>query len=158
MQNSRLPALFGFLVASFSAAAIGGAATATSVGTWYLTLKKPTWNPPGWLFGPVWTLLYFLMAVAAWRAWRKSESIAARQILGLFGGQLALNASWSILFFGLRQPGWAFAEVLVLWALLVGLLGRFWKTDQLAGGLWAPYVAWVSFAAMLNGTVWGLNR
>jgi tryptophan-rich sensory protein len=158
MKNARLPALLGFVVASFCAAAIGGAATATSVQTWYRTLHKPAWNPPDWLFGPGWTLLYLLMAVAAWRVWRRSESPAARATLGLFGAQLALNALWSVLFFGLRQPGWAFAEVLVLLTVLVALLARFWRADRVAGVLWLPYVAWVGFASVLNGTVWWLNR
>lgn len=158
MQNARLPALFGFLVASFSAAAVGATATATSVGTWYRALNKPAWNPPAWVFGPVWTLLYLLIAVAAWRVWRKAEAATGRRTLLLFGAQLALNALWSVLFFGLRRPDLAFAEVLVLWTLLVALLVRFWRADRTAGVLWAPYVAWVSFASVLNGTVWWLNR
>ena len=158
MQIAKLPALFGFVAASFCAAAIGGVATATSVTTWYRALNKPAWNPPDWLFGPVWTLLYLMMAVAAWRGWRRSEGSAARATLGLFGAQLALNALWSVLFFGLRQPGCAFAEVLLFWALLVVLLRRFWHADRTAGALWAPYVAWVSFASVLNGAVWWLNR
>lgn len=153
-----MPALLLFVVASFTAAAIGGAATVTSVGTWYRGLTKPAWNPPDWLFGPVWTLLYVMMAVAVWRAWRGSEVTAARQTLAWFGAQLALNALWSVLFFGLRRPDLAFIEVLVLWAVLVGLLRRFWRIDRIAGALWAPYVAWVSFASVLNGTVWWLNR
>ena len=158
MKIARLPALFGFLVASFSAAALGSVATASSVGTWYLTLNKPAWNPPAWIFGPVWTLLYVLMAVAAWRVWRRSEAAPARRTLVLFGAQLALNALWSWLFFGLRRPDLAFAEVLILWTLLVTLLLRFWRADRTAGVLWAPYVAWVSFASVLNGTIWWLNR
>lgn len=158
MSKAKLPALAGFLVASFGAAAIGGAATATSVGTWYRTLHKPTWNPPDWIFGPVWTLLYVCMAVAAWRVWRGSEPEAGRRTLILFGVQLGLNALWSVLFFGLRQPGWAFAEVIVFWACLVLLLVRFGRADRIATTLWAPYVAWVSFASVLNGTIWWLNR
>jgi tryptophan-rich sensory protein len=158
MSKGKYPALGGFLVASFSAAAIGGAATATSVGTWYRELHKPAWNPPDWIFGPVWTLLYILMAVAAWRVWRLNGPEEARRTLGLYIGQLALNAIWSVLFFGLRHPGWAFAEVIVFWSILVMLLVRFWRADRLAAVLWSPYVAWVSFASVLNGTVWWLNR
>jgi benzodiazapine receptor len=158
MQPTRLPALLGFLVATFSAAAIGSAATATSVGTWFVTLNKPSWNPPGWLFGPVWTTLYVLMAIAAWRVWRRAEAAAARRTLVWFGAQLALNALWSVLFFGLRRPGWAFAEIFVLWSVLATLLIRFWRADRVAGALWAPYVAWVSFATVLNGSIWWLNR
>ena len=158
MAQSKFSALAGFLAASFGAAAIGGAATATSVDTWYRTLRRPAWNPPDWVFGPVWTLLYVGMAVAAWRVWRASEVPAARQTLALFGAQLALNALWSVLFFGLRQPGWAFVEVIVFWACLVVLQFRFCRTDPIAAALWAPYVAWVSFASGLSGTVWWLNR
>jgi tryptophan-rich sensory protein len=158
MSQSKYPALAGLLVTSFAAAAIGGAATATSVGTWYRTLHKPAWNPPDGIFGPVWTLLYVCMAVAAWRVWRASDPAAGRRTLALFGVQLGLNALWSVLFFGLRQPGWAFAEVIVFWASLVLLLVRFGRADRIAAALWAPYVAWVSFASVLNGTVWWLNR
>jgi tryptophan-rich sensory protein len=158
MKPSRYSALVGFVAASFAAAAIGGAATATSVTTWYRDLNKPSWNPPDWIFGPVWTLLYILMAVAAWRVWRRSEPDEARRTLGFFSGQLVLNAIWSVLFFGLRRPGAAFAEVLLFWATLVLLLVRFWRVDRLAAALWSPYVAWVSFASVLNGTVWWLNR
>jgi tryptophan-rich sensory protein len=144
--------------ASFCAAAIGGVATATSVGTWYRTLHKPAWNPPDWIFGPVWTLLYVLMAIAAWRVWRSGGPAAARRTLALFGVQLALNSLWSVLFFGLRRPDWAFAEVSMLWSCLVLLLVRFFHADRIAAALWSPYVAWVSFASVLNGTVWWLNR
>lgn len=158
MKTSHYPALVGFLVASFTAAGIGSAATATSVGTWYLGLNKPAWNPPGWIFGPVWTTLYILMAIAAWRVWRRSEGTAARTTLLWFGVQLALNALWSVLFFGLQRPGLAFTEVLVFWVILAGLLVHFWRADRIAGALWAPYVAWVSFATVLNGTIWWLNR
>lgn len=157
-KPSRYPALIGFLVASFAAAGLGSAATAKSVGTWYLTLNKPAWNPPSWIFGPVWTLLYILMAIAAWRVWRRSEGLTARTTLTWFGAQLALNALWSVLFFGLHRPGLAFGEVIVLWAVLAGLLSRFWRADRIAGALWAPYVAWVSFATVLNGTILWLNR
>lgn len=158
MKPSRFLALLGFLAASFAAGGLGSAATATSVSTWYRGLNKPAWNPPGWIFGPVWTLLYILMAIAAWRVWRQSEGTAARVTLLWFGVQLALNALWSVLFFGLQRPGLAFAEVIVFWAILVGLLVRFWRADRIAGALWSPYVAWVSFATVLNGTIWWLNR
>jgi translocator protein len=158
MKQQRPLALVGFFVASFSAAAIGGAATATSVGTWYRALNKPAWNPPDWIFGPVWTVLYVLMAVAAWRVWCRTDGHVRRHILVLFGTQLGLNALWSGLFFGLRQPGAALVDVLVLWSLLLGLQVRFARIDRVAGGLWAPYLAWVSFASVLNASVWWLNR
>jgi translocator protein len=158
MPAARYPALILFLVVTFLAAAIGSAATASSVSEWYLTLRKPSWNPPGWVFGPVWTLLYVAMAVAAWRVWRRAETGAARTTLWLYGAQLALNALWSILFFGLRRPDLALVDVVVLWGLLVVLLVRFARADRLAAALWTPYVAWVGFATVLNATIWQLNR
>lgn len=158
MPVSRALALPLFIVAAFAAAAIGGAATATSVGTWYAALQKPAWNPPNWLFGPVWTGLYVLMAFAAWRVWRVQTPPASRQTLALYAAQLVLNALWSLLFFGLRRPDLALAEVVVFWALLVTMLIRFRAVDRLAAWLWTPYVLWVSFASVLNAAVWHLNR
>ena len=158
MNPKRWLPLGLFLVLAFAAAAIGGLATATSVETWYPTLRKPEWSPPNSIFGPVWTLLYILMAVSTWRVWRTGNPLDARRTVSLYSAQLTLNALWSILFFGLRQTGLAFAEILVLWAVLVAIQIRFWRADRIAAWLWLPYVAWVSFAAVLNGTVWSLNR
>jgi tryptophan-rich sensory protein len=159
VQSRKLWALVAFFVVSFAAAGIGGAATAKSVTTWYVTLSKPSWNPPNWLFAPVWTTLYVLMSIAGWRAWKVAASRSdANRTLQLYGTQLALNALWSVLFFGLHRPGLAFIEVIVFWALLVGLFVRFFRTDRIAGLLWLPYVLWVSFATVLNGTIWWLNR
>ena len=149
--------LGGFLVASFTAAAIGGTATGRAVQDWYPTLTKPAWNPPAWLFGPVWTVLYIAMAVAAWLVWRRAGWAGARLALTLFMVQLALNAAWSIIFFGLRNPGAAFAEIVVLWAAIVGTLVMFWQVSVPAGMLFIPYLTWVSFAAVLNFVIWRLN-
>lgn len=150
-------ALVGLLIASFTASAIGGLATVANVRSWYPTLVKPEWNPPSWVFGPVWTLLYILMAVAAWRIWLRREIPGARAALLAYGIQLVLNASWSILFFGLRNPGAALIEIVVLWLLLVWLFRRFRRIDAVAGWLWLPYLLWVSFATVLNATIWRLN-
>lgn len=158
MSAARYPALILFLVVTFLAAALGSAATASSVSEWYPTLRKPSWNPPSWVFGPVWTLLYVAMAVAAWRVWRRAEAGAARSTLWLYGAQLALNALWSVLFFGLRRPDLALVDVVLLWGLLVVLLVRFARADRVAAALWTPYVAWVGFATVLNATIWQLNR
>ena len=158
MRPNRWPVLVGFLLVAFSAATIGGLATASSVGTWYLTLHKPAWNPPGWLFGPVWSVLYTIMAVAAWRIWQQAASSLRSGALRLFYVQLGLNAIWSCLFFGLRNPGLALLEILLLLAVLVVVQVRFWRLDRVAGRLWLPYLAWVSFATVLNATVWWLNR
>lgn len=150
--------LVGFLVASFTAAAIGGYATAESVKTWYPLLNKPSWNPPSWLFGPVWTLLYITISVAAWRIWKLRDQPQAKFALRLFFVQLVLNALWSILFFGLHRPDWALIEIVILWSSLVFIQRAFWRLDRLAGWLWLPYLSWVSFASVLNATIWWLNR
>ena len=151
-------ALIGFIAAAFAAAAIGGAATASSVREWYPLLNKPSWNPPGWIFGPVWTVLYLMMSVAAWRIWRRRALPGARYALTLFFVQLALNALWSLLFFGLRRPDLALAEIVALWICLVLIQREFWRLDRTAGWLWLPYVCWVTFAAGLNTVIVALNR
>jgi tryptophan-rich sensory protein len=143
--------LVGFLVACFAAAALGAF---SPPGEWYQQLQKPSWNPPAWVFGPVWTVLYATMAVAAWTVWRSGETKPA---LVWFWGQLALNAAWSPLFFGLKEPGIAFAEILLLLAAVVGTCRAFWKVSVGAGVALVPYALWVGFAAFLNFTLWRLN-
>lgn len=120
-------------------------------------MEKPAWNPPGWVFAPVWTLLYGLMALAAWLVWRRGGFAANRRALVLFLAQVALNAAWTPIFFGMRLPGLAFAEILLLWAAIGATIGAFRKVDRIAAWLLAPYLAWVSFAAALNFTIWRLN-
>ncbi len=146
--------LFGWLLLCFASAA-GGAVFMP--GEWYASLHKPAWNPPGWIFGPAWTTLYAMMAVAAWLVWQRGGFAAQRRPLGLFLAQLALNALWTPLFFGLRQPGMAFAEILVLWLAIGATLLAFRRVSRAAAWLLVPYLAWVSFAAALNGTIWRLN-
>jgi uncharacterized protein YbjT (DUF2867 family)/tryptophan-rich sensory protein len=141
----------------FAAAAIGGAATSTSVGDWYLTLEKPAWRPPDWVFGPVWTLLYLMMAVAAWLVWRQGNWRESRKPLVWFIAQLALNVCWSIIFFGLRSPGVAFVEILFLWLAILGTAFSFRSKSLLAARLMLPYLGWTSFAALLNVTIWQMN-
>lgn len=150
-------ALLVFLVVTFAAAAIGSSFTASSVGDWYPTLARPTWAPPDWVFGPVWTVLYALMAVAAWLVWRQRGIRGASVALGLYAGQLIANAAWSVLFFGLRDVRAAFADIVVLWVLIVLTLVAFWRRSFVAGLFITPYLAWVSFAALLNGAIWVLN-
>lgn len=141
--------------AAFAAGAIGSAATFENVRAWYPTLTKPSWNPPNWIFAPVWTTLYVLMGTAAWRVWRTGP--AARPLIVGYFVQLLSNALWSILFFGLKQPAWALVDIMILWGLLVWLLVNFWRTDRLAGVLWLPYVLWVTFATALNTAIVRLN-
>jgi benzodiazapine receptor len=139
----------------FAAAGLGSVWTAKSVGTWYQALEKPSWNPPNWLFGPVWSVLYLLMGIALWLVWRRTGLVAAP--IGIFAVQLVLNAAWSGLFFGLQNPGAAFAEIVVLWVAIVATIVAFWRITPVAGILLLPYIAWVSFAGALNFTIWRLN-
>jgi tryptophan-rich sensory protein len=146
-----------FLVVCFAAAGIGGAVTTPKIGTWYAVLAKPSWNPPDWIFGPVWSALYLSMAVAAWLVWRQGGLADATTPLALFGVQLVLNVLWSCLFFGLQNPGLAFVEVLALWVAIAATMIVFWQRSMIAGILFVPYLAWVSFASVLNFTIWQLN-
>lgn len=140
-------------------AALSGVATARSVRTWYPSLAKPTFNPPDWIFGPVWTALYVTMGVAAYLVWRQGlDSARARQALAAFAVQLVLNGAWSILFFGLRSPGMAMAEIVVLWVAISVTCWLFWRVVPAAGALLLPYLGWVTFAAVLNVSIWSLNR
>jgi len=140
----------------FSAAGIGSLFTNTSVTTWYAMLIKPQWTPPNWVFGPVWSTLYAMMAVAAWLVWRQGRS-ETQHALRFFAVQLTLNVLWSALFFGLRMPGLAFAEIIFLWLAIGATTLTFGRTSTAAALLFVPYFAWVGFAAILNFTIWRLN-
>jgi tryptophan-rich sensory protein len=144
------------LAACFGVSVVGGLVTSTSVGNWYQTINRPSWNPPGWVFGPVWTTLYALMAVAVWDVWRSPGP--ARRAITLFAIQLALNLGWSILFFGLKSPGLALVGIVVLIVFIVATILEFWRQKRRASVLLFPYLAWTSFAAVLNGTIWWMNR
>jgi translocator protein len=146
-----------FLALCFAAAAIGGAVTGPQIDGWYAALHKPGWNPPNGVFGPVWTVLYACMAVAAWLVWRQDGLRPAKFPLTLFGVQLALNVLWSCVFFGLQLPGLAFAELIVLWSAIAATTAAFWRRSAVAGILLLPYLAWVAFAGVLNFAVWRLN-
>ena len=153
----QLAWLSGLIAVCFSAAGIGAAVTATSVGDWYQTLAKPAWTPPDWLFGPVWTGLYFLMAVSAWLVWRRAGWPCVRASFGWFGAQLALNVGWSAIFFGMQSPGLAFAEIIVLWLAITVTALAFWRESMAAALLLTPYLAWSTFAALLNFAIWRMN-
>lgn len=139
------------IVVTFIAPALGAWAMP---GEWYAALRKPSWNPPSWIFGPVWTVLYLMMATAAWLVWRRG---GPRSAPVLYAVQLALNAAWTPLFFGLKMPGLAFAEILLLLAAIVLTARAFARTSKAAALLLVPYIAWVSFASFLNFTLWRLN-
>jgi translocator protein len=146
--------LAGWLALCYGAASLGAI---FMPGEWYATLNKPSWNPPGWIFGPVWSALYSLMAVSAWLVWKRGGFVAQRRPLALFLTQLVLNTAWTPLFFGLHRPGIAFVEIVLLWLAIAATLVAFRPVSRVAAWLLAPYLAWVSFAAALNFTLWRLN-
>lgn len=166
-----------FLGAAFGAAGVGGALTAGSVGTWYRTIRRPAWNPPDWLFGPVWTLLYLMMGVSAWlvrRGMRESPARlgtgpaelstdpakldAGRAALVAWTAQLALNVGWSAVFFGRRDIAGGLGTIAVLWAAIATTVGLTGRVSRRAALLLLPYLAWTSFAALLNYRIWQLNQ
>jgi benzodiazapine receptor len=139
-------------------AVIGGLVTAPSVSGWYSTVNKPTFNPPNWLFGPVWTILFFLMALSAFIAWETGEDKKyLAKSLALYNFQLGLNLLWSILFFGFKSPTIAFVEIIFLWFSILYTIIRFKKINKLSAILLIPYLLWVTFAAFLNLTIVLLN-
>jgi tryptophan-rich sensory protein len=148
--------LLGWLLLSFAAAAIGSIAS-IQAAAFYRQLAQPSWAPPSSVFGPVWSLLYALMGIAAWLVWREGGWRRQRGALGLFVLQLAVNALWSWLFFGWHRGALAFADIVLLWLLIVATVIGFWRVRPLAGALLLPYLAWVGFATALNYAVWHLN-
>jgi translocator protein len=139
-----------------------GMVTRSAITTWYPTLVKPSFNPPNWIFAPVWSMLYVMMGVAAGLVWNRmeqeKEKEVAKSALIFFAIQLALNALWSYLFFGLKNPMLAGLEVIVLWLMIYETYLKFAKIDKIAGFLFIPYLLWVSFASVLNASIWWLNR
>jgi translocator protein len=147
--------LGAWLIACYGAAALGAQ---FAPGAWYAELAKPAWTPPAIVFGPVWTVLYAMMAVAAWLVWKAHGFGGARLALGLFGVQLILNAAWSWLFFGRQQPGLAFIDIVLLWVMIVATIIAFRRLRPGAAALLVPYLLWVSFAAALNFAIWRMNQ
>jgi tryptophan-rich sensory protein len=145
-----------FYLACFLAAGLGSLFTMVSLGSWYSGLAKPPWTPPSWVFGPVWTVLYAMMAVAGWLVWRRGVP-ASWLALRWFAVQLTLNVAWSAFFFGLQMPGLAVAEILALWVAIAATLRASWRVSRPAGVLLIPYLLWVSFAVALNVAIWRLN-
>lgn len=150
-------ALFGFLILCFLVSGLGGWITATSVGTWYQTLEKPSFNPPDWVFAPVWTTLFLMMAIAGWRVWRKAGFERARPAFLAYFIQLGLNLLWSFLFFGMQNIGFAFGEIMFLLAAIIVTTALFARIDKIAAMLFIPYAAWVAFATLLTGAIFVLN-
>jgi tryptophan-rich sensory protein len=145
------------LVLAYGVAGLSGSVTVAAIPGWYGTIAKPWFTPPDWVFGPVWTTLYTMMAVAAWRVWRIGPSPRVRQALRLYAIQLALNGLWPLLFFGLHRTDWALAEILVFAPMIALTLWAFWRIDRVSGALMVPYLAWASFATVLNATIVAMN-
>jgi len=154
--NKQVIGLAGWLLLTFLAAGIGATAS-LHAGSFYMQLVRPEWAPPPAVFGPVWSVLYALMGIAAWLVWRARGLAAARVPLTAYVVQLAANALWSWLFFGWHRGALAFVDILVLWLLILVTIGLFWRVHRVAGALLVPYLLWVSFALALNWTAWRLN-
>ncbi len=142
---------------TFLVAGVSSVLTVPSIPTWYAALAKPRFNPPDQVFGPVWTVLYALMAIAAWLAWKRPDSPLRTTALVSFGLQLALNFAWSLLFFRDHRIGLALVEIFVLWLAIAVTMSVFFRLSRAAGWMFVPYLAWVSFASVLNFAIWRLN-
>lgn len=152
MRNKR--SLVVFVALTLAAGALG---SLFPPGEWYAQLSKPSWTPPNWLFGPVWTILYVMIGIAGWRIATSPSHPARKPALAAWGTQLVLNGLWSWLFFGLHRPDLAFVDISLLWLAIALAIGLAWRFDRWAAGLLVPYLAWVSFAAALNGSIWQAN-
>jgi translocator protein len=138
--------------------AISGFFTVTGVQSWYQTINKPSWNPPNWIFGPVWTTLYVMMGIALYLIWKSDSSdMLKKTAIILFAVQLTLNFFWSFIFFNQEQPGWALVEIIVMWVFILVTIFAFAQVSKPAAWLLVPYISWVSFATILNYTIWKLN-
>ena len=155
-MSKQILGLFGWLAVSFAASAIGAVASIRAE-SFYSQLVQPNWAPPPEVFGPVWTMLYAIMGIAAWLVWRSGGFRTNRFRLIVFLLQLAVNALWSWIFFAWHLGGLAFADIVLLWLLILATLISFWRVHRLAGALLIPYLLWVSFAAALNYSLWQLN-
>ena len=155
-RGREVAGLAAFIAINVAVSALGGWATAASVGTWYQGLAKPAFNPPDWIFAPVWGTLYLTIAIAGWRVWRRGSG-QARGALMVYAVQLALNLSWSFVFFGARLIGPSLAVIVALLAAIVANGFLFWRIDRMAGALLVPYAAWVAFATLLTAALWRLN-
>lgn len=157
MKRRTILLLAASLALPLAAGALGGFATAGSVTTWYPTLAKPSFNPPAWVFGPVWTTLYLMMGVSLFLVWRREPSGARNAALGIYGIQLLLNLAWSFLFFGLQRPGVALVDIVLLDIGILATIHVFRRHSAAAAALLIPYLLWCLFATALNAAIWHLN-
>lgn len=156
--NHDLPRFLRSLVLPAVAASVGGAATASSVDSWYRTLRTPSFNPPGSLFGPVWTVLYIMMGVADYLVNTHGTGGRREHAQRVYRIQLGLNSLWSVIFFGLRAPGFALIEIVGLWTAIVLTIRAFWPISRVAALMLVPYLLWTTFATVLNAAIWWKNR
>lgn len=156
-ERTRSLGLVLFILICLGAGGLGAIVTTPEINGWYRTIIKPEWNPPDWVFGPVWTTLFVLMGISAWLVWKPAGFRDAATPLALFAVQLTFNVAWSWIFFGLHQIGWAVIEILILWAAILATTVAFFRRSKPAGWLLVPYLGWVSFASILNFTIWRLN-
>jgi tryptophan-rich sensory protein len=156
-QWTRWIGLVLFVLVCLGAGGLGAVATTPEIDGWYRTIVKPEWNPPDWVFGPVWTTLFILMGISGWLVWKPERFRGVPIPLALFASQLALNVAWSWIFFGMHQIGWAVVEILILWLAILATTVAFFRRSKAAGWLLVPYLGWVSFASILNFTIWRLN-
>lgn len=158
MKTGEIVRLVVSIIVCFLPAVAGGIGMQSGGGEWYRELTKPPLNPPGWVFGPVWTLLYLLMGIALFLVWNRADQPGATLAVGVFAVQLVLNALWTPAFFGMQSPWMGLVVIVPLLALIAFSTALFWRVYPVAGALLLPYLAWVSFATYLNFSIWWLNR
>lgn len=145
------------LIIPLAVGGISGFFTVSAIPGWYQTIQKPSWNPPSWVFGPVWTTLYVLMGIAMYLIWTQPRTEQRQRALYLNAAQLILNFFWSLIFFNLHAIGWALIEIIILWVVIVQTMFAYDRVYKPAAWLLLPYIVWVTFATILNGTIWWLN-
>lgn len=157
MKITNTQKLILSLISIVGLGSLGGIFTIAEIPTWYAGLNKPSFNPPNWIFGPMWTTLYVLMGISFYLIWRLPVSVIRKKAIRVFVIQFALNFCWSIIFFSLHEIGWAFIEIIAMWVFILLTIIQFRKLSTLAAILLIPYLLWVSFASILNGSIWQLN-
>lgn len=157
MGSSNITKLVISLLLTVGMGSLGGIFTISEIPNWYAGLQKPSFNPPNWLFGPVWTMLYILMGISVYLVWKQTVSVERNTALTLFVVQFVLNFFWSIIFFKQHQIGWALVEIIVMWFFIFLTIIWFGKISSTASWLMVPYISWVSFASILNAAIWKLN-
>ena len=154
---SKKTEIFGLVCWLLLSAVVAWFGAQFNTDSWYFELNKPSWTPPGWLFGPVWTVLYILMAVSAWLIWKTDGKVFGKLSIKIYLAKMMINGLWSFIFFGLHEIGWALADIILLLILLIFVIILFYKENKTAGILLIPYLLWVGFASILNLNIWLLN-